>query len=182
MAYVKLPVCAVNYALGYQTVEKARANCDAHYDAWALRHGTMEQVLVPNLRGGASRGQYFAPNVRLGHHNDTRIPRDMVDLTVTVSTPIFATPAVAISPSWYAQNPQRLGVGVYSIDVVGLTTFWAEATPKAASASTNYFAMTRSVFGGGTSPSRIVVNCYDISGGSFGAVDINLSLAVFGTP
>lgn len=184
MAYVKLPVCAVDYALGYQTVEIARGNTDAHFTAWALRHGTSEQIfLAPPTRGNPPSLRALAPSQQLGHHNDTRIPRDMVRFTVSTSTPLFSTPEIAATPSWFVRAVSRLGVGVYRIEVSGLATFWGEASPIVDSSTPCRYALTRSVYSNTpSSPPAIVVNCYDISGGSFGPVDSSFTLSIYGTP
>jgi len=93
MAYTKLPKVRSDYVLGYQTLNIAKANQEAHRDAWLNKHG--EEESIPGRPGNPAR--------LLGHHSDDRIPRDV--LRVRCESPgsfgaVFRTEHSTVAYPW----------------------------------------------------------------------------------
>lgn len=170
MAYTKLPKVRSDYVLGYQTLNIAKANQEAHRDAWLNKHG--EEESIPGRPGNPAR--------LLGHHSDDRIPRDV--LKVRCESPgSFGAPQLSASESWFVGSPTRISAGQYFFPIRILSNFWATATPEGSASAVrwvrclSYYRETT-----GTLPNGVFLFCNVISGGTFTGFDMNLTLTIYG--
>lgn len=169
MAYTKLTKITADLALGYQGVNKLRDNFEAHYAAWSLRHGESEV-------------QSAAPNLFMGHHNDDKIPRDVIGVTVSYVGQ-FVAPLLSTTGGNFVRNPVRLSTGVYQFPIIGLSTFWGEVISQASSVTPVNYAKAVSYYSGivAGQQSSIIVSTNVISGGTFTPTDMNFTLTIYGT-
>lgn len=123
MAYEKLVVCGSDYAVGYQTINKAKENVDSQFEAFKLQHG-VEQLLS---LGGFGRPSPPPSIVEIGHHNDQRIPRDSVRVTQRTSGGFIL---VDVTASRAIAGAVRAGPGEYAFQIRGLSEFWGMAVAE----------------------------------------------------
>ena len=168
MAYEKLVVCGSDYAVGYQTINKAKENVDSQFEAFRLQHG------VEQLLGLGGFGRPPPTSFRdVGHHNDERIPRDSVRVTQRTSGGFVL---VDVSSNRAIAGAVRAGPGEYAFQIRGLSEFWGMAVAEGNGVSLiNTSCKTVKPTG---QPSYLLVNTY--LGTSL--ADAIFTLTIYGNP
>lgn len=173
MAYVKLPMCNEDYAIGYQTINQARDNQDAVFGALDAEHVGSTGVLA------------------IGSHRAEKIPKAIAQIFGTAAnvTSFGGVPSVA----WYGSYspcllaPDRISTGIYVVPVRNLSTYWGEVIPQVTSQTPIPLIKCRSVFGtpstvyGSNAGPALVITCYEMGTGALVATDFDFTLTVYGS-
>lgn len=168
MAYEKLVVCGSDYAVGYQTINKAKENVDSQFEAFKLQHG------VEELLGRGGFGRPPVTSVReVGHHNDERIPRDSVRVTQRTSGGFVL---VDVTASRTIVSGARSSAGKYAFQIRGLSEFWGMAVAEGNGVSV-INTSCKSVYPTGGSPFLLVDTYLGTS-----PADATFTLTLYGNP
>lgn len=169
MAYTKLLTCGPNYAVGYQTVNKASDNVDSQFEAFKLRHGVDERI------GLGGFGRPSQSGVRdVGHHDDERISRASVRVTQRTSGGFVV---VDVSSNRVISGAVRGSPGSYAFQIRGLSQFWGMVVPVGNGVSI-VRTSCKSIYPTGSAP-YLLVNIFT---GVASGFDTEFTLTIYGNP
>lgn len=170
MAYSKLLTCGPNYAVGYQTINKASGNVDSQYEAFKLEHGTEESI------GLGGFGRPAPAGIReIGHHNDERIPRASVRVTQRTSGGFVL---VDVSSNRIIGSTLRSSAGNYAFQIRGLSQFWGMVAVLNESAVPSLVSVScKSVYPTGQAPFIAVETFTGTT-----PIDTPFTLTIYGNP
>lgn len=185
MSYVKLPLVCQDYPLGRSTYNQACENLTATRAAWGEQHGIIEQTPPRPYEG-------------FGQHNDPRIPRIVIDVYPTNAA--AGSVAIITGPGSVSGNGghgvlrriYRHSTGIYSFEMAGpKSSFFGRPEPYQDSNGVVRFCRAvgfgppsggSGIVSNDSAPvAGVVVNCYELSAGSFVNTDFAFSIAIYAT-
>ena len=160
MSYAKIQQACQDYALGFQTINQARDNIIALYDAWKVQHNDGDENpalkhwtrLVPKAQGVVSVSTTFYPGIT-----------------------VYSTFAVGVTVV-------RVSTGMYVANVLGVAgPVWADADPIAANGTPVRRINSRSQ-ASSVSSGVLLFNLFELTAGDFALTDYSFSFVVHGGP
>ena len=184
MAFQKLFYVIQDGTLGYQTVNQMADNQADFRTQMLVQHGSSDPNAFGRLfkPGGAAVPDYHD----LGRHDMVEIPRSVAQ-TYLFLLNASQVPTIGAGMLWNGSGCPtcwKVDVGQYLLPVVGLSSFWAKASPLVGSSITPLEPQVRPFYAssGNGGNNGLWVSTYQLDAGDFIPADQAFTLALYGKP